>query len=111
MIQRRDDDGFGEQPFVEHVMELVRAIPPGHVMTYGEVAAALGTRRARSVGTIMARCGPGVPWWRVIRAGGLPPRGLEERALAHYLGEGTSLTWLGDGYRIDLARARHRCQR
>ena len=94
--------------FAAHVLELVGAIPPGRVMTYGDVAAALGSRRARAVGTIMANCGADTPWWRVIRAGGLPPRGLEDRAVAHYLVEGTPLIGPRDKFRIDLARARHR---
>jgi alkylated DNA nucleotide flippase Atl1 len=92
--------------FVEHVMEIVRAIPPGRVMTYGDVAATLGTGGARAVGTVMARYGADVPWWRVIRAGGLAPRGHEERARSHYLTEGTPLKGPSDAYRIDLTKAR-----
>jgi len=108
LIARRTDGELGELDFEEHVLELVRTIPPGRVATYGGVAAALGTRRARSVGRIMAHCGPDVPWWRVIRAGGFPPRGLEERALAHYAAEGTPLASRGDTYRINLTSAHHR---
>ena len=69
----------GRRPveFAEHVLEIVRAIPPGRVMTYGDVAAVLGSRGARAVGAVMARGGAEVPWWRVVRAGGLAPRGHE----------------------------------
>ena len=94
--------------FVEHVLEVVRSIPPGRVMTYGDVAATLGTRGARAVGTVMARHGSDVPWWRVIRASGLAPSGHENRAWAHYLAEGTPLREATDEYRVDLARARYR---
>ena len=54
------------------VERLVAAIPPGRVMTYGGLAAAAGhPGAARQVGFI-ARCGsPGLPWHRVVRAGGL----------------------------------------
>ncbi len=94
--------------FVDHVLEVVRAIPPGRVMTYGDVAATLGSRGARAVGQIMARYGSDVPWWRVIRAGGYPPRGHESRARSFYLAEGTPLRGTADSYRVDLAVARYR---
>lgn len=53
-------------------MTIVRAIPPGRVSTYGDVAAMAGRpRAARAVGTIMRTCDdPGAPCHRVIAAGG-----------------------------------------
>lgn len=93
--------------FVEAVLDVVAAIPPGKVMTYGDVAAVLGSRAARAVGNVMALSGSDVPWWRVIRSSGLPPIAHEERALGHYEAEGTPLVTLSDGYRVDLRRARH----
>ena len=94
--------------FVEHVLEVVRAIPPGRVMTYGDVAAVLGSGGARAVGTVMARYGSDVPWWRVLRAGGLAPQGHELRARSHYLEEGTPLRGSGEAYRVELSKARDR---
>jgi len=82
------------------VLEIVDSIPPGSVMTYGDVAAMLGSRGARAVGRVMALEGSGHPWWRVIRAGGLPPTGHEARALPHYEEEGTPLMRSAAGYRI-----------
>lgn len=90
--------------FVSAVIAVVDSIPPGRVMTYGDVAAVLGSRAARAVGTVMARYGGDLPWWRVVRATGHPAAGHEERALAHYAAEGTPVT----GERVDLRRARHR---
>ena len=76
-------------------------------MAYGEVAAAMGSRAARAVGTVMAHYGSDVPWWRVVRASGHPPIDHEARALEHYRTEGTPLKWSRDGvYRVDLAAAR-----
>ena len=94
-----------DSPFVARVLDLVEDIPPGRVMTYGEIAAVCGSRGARMVGQIMARYGTDVPWWRVIRAGGHPPIGHEVRALIHYREEGTPLTLStgAAGYRIDAA--------
>src|SRR6188508_2759282 len=61
----------GLASFERRVYELVRAIPAGETMTYGDVAAAVGSpRAARAVGNAMARCPlfPAVPCHRVVRA-------------------------------------------
>jgi alkylated DNA nucleotide flippase Atl1 len=105
---RRNPTEVGTTDFTDHVLEIVRAIPPGHVMTYGDVAAVLGSRGARVVGTVMARHGSEVPWWRVVRAGGLAPSGHEARARSHYLSEKTPLKGTTASYRIDMTRARFR---
>jgi alkylated DNA nucleotide flippase Atl1 len=93
--------------FVERVLEVVAEIPPGRVMTYGDVAAVLGSRAARMVGQVMAYYGSSVPWWRVVRASGHAAANHEHIALQHYRAEGTPLLG-GDGrpYRVDLTRAR-----
>jgi alkylated DNA nucleotide flippase Atl1 len=105
---RSDNNERVRSDFVEHVLEVARSIPPGRVMTYGDVAATLGSGGARAVGTALARFGSEVAWWRVIRSGGLAPRGHEARAWAHYLAEGTPLREGSDDYRVDLTRARYR---
>jgi alkylated DNA nucleotide flippase Atl1 len=102
--------------FVERVLEIVQRIPAGRVMTYGDVAAAIGPHPdlieetgsygARLVGNVMSRFGSGVPWWRVIRSTGHPPRFHETRALPIYVAERTPLTGPEDNYRIDLKLAR-----
>jgi methylated-DNA-[protein]-cysteine S-methyltransferase len=60
--------------FDRRVYDLVRTIPPGQTMTYGQVAAALGEEpmRARDVGIAMARnrFAPFVPCHRVVAANG-----------------------------------------
>ena len=53
------------------VYGVVAAIPPGDTLTYGEVAAMVGSPgAARAVGNAMARCPlfPAVPCHRVVRA-------------------------------------------
>lgn len=53
------------------VFALLRQVPAGRVTTYGDLAAALGSVRvARQVGYAMAAAPDGVPWWRVVSAGG-----------------------------------------
>lgn len=87
--------------FVDGVLDVVTAIPPGRVMSYGQVAATIGSRSARGVGRVMAHHGSEVPWWRVVRAGGLPPTCHEGEALEHYVAEATPLASRADGsYRL-----------
>jgi len=97
-----------DQDFVSRVLAVVESIPAGSVMTYGDVAATIGSRAARAVGQTMAYYGSDVPWWRVVRATGQPPVAHESRALPHYREEGTPLVTTASGYRIDLRTARHR---
>ena len=57
--------------FDRQVYALVRRIPVGRMVTYGQVAALLGRpRAARAVGGAMRRCPAGVPWHRVVNAQG-----------------------------------------
>ena len=93
--------------FVSRVLGVVEAIPPGRVMTYGDVAAAIGSRAARAVGQTMAYYGSDVPWWRVIRSSGHPPVDHETVALEFYRAESTPLKWSAAGvFRVDLVSAR-----
>ena len=95
--------------FVEAVLDVVASIPEGRAMSYGDVAAAIGSRAARGVGQVMAYYGGEVPWWRVVRASGHPAVDHEARALEHFRAEQTPLLWSRDGhsFRVDLAHARH----
>src|SRR6185295_17906270 len=57
----------------EMILAAVRRIPRGRVCTYGNVAEVAGLpRRARLVGTVLRQmpAGRGLPWYRVINAGG-----------------------------------------
>lgn len=64
--------------FYEAVYALVRKIPKGFVMTYGQIATILGApRAARAVGYAMRASGrhEDVPWQRVINSrGGISAR-------------------------------------
>lgn len=90
--------------YAERVLEVVERIPPGRVMSYGDVAEYLGAGGPRQVGRVMAVWGGAVPWWRVVRADGSPPPGHVRAALARYREEATPLR--ADGRRVDMRRAR-----
>ena len=96
--------------YYERVYDLVRTVPAGRVVTYGQVARALGAERgARAVGyALRALAHPdGVPWWRVVNAsGGISPRGLGHAAvLQRELLDAEGVQFRLDGT-IDLDRYR-----
>ncbi len=98
----------GPRNFRELVWEVVRAIPRGRVMTYGQVAAVLGApRAARAVGFVLYRTPveARVPCQRVVnRWGGLAAVygwGGAERHRADLFADGVMV---GEGYTVDLAR-------
>jgi methylated-DNA-protein-cysteine methyltransferase-like protein len=54
-------------------LRVIRRVPPGKVVTYGQVAELAGMpRHARQVGYALAALPPGttVPWYRVVNATG-----------------------------------------
>lgn len=56
--------------FEDAVTAVISSLEPGDVVTYGEVAAEAGfPGAARAVGTLL-RNSDGLPWWRVVGAGG-----------------------------------------
>ena len=89
------------------VYRLVKQIPRGRVLTYGQLARTLKLRGgARTAGRAMAACpaGRGIPWHRVVGARGRllirePYASLQRRLLES---EGTRLI----AGRVDLARHR-----
>ncbi|MGP9018729.1 MGMT family protein [Streptomyces sp. BR1] len=108
----RVSDELPELPeYAERVLDVAERIPPGRVMTYGDVAEWLGEGGPRQVGRVMALYGGGVPWWRVVRADGALLPGHELRALGHYREESTPLreaSRSAEGHlpRLDMRRAR-----
>lgn len=91
-------------PYVEEVLAVVEQIPPGRVLTYGDIAEWIGAGGPRQVGAVMAAYGGGVPWWRVVRADGRPADCHDGEALRRLIGERTPLR--PGRERIDLRSAR-----
>ncbi|TLM86837.1 MGMT family protein [Pseudarthrobacter sp. NamE5] len=100
--------------YVEAVLAIVRMVPAGSAVSYGDVAELLGSGGPRQVGAVMSHYGSGVPWWRILKASGHPPEGHDVEALRHYLAEGTPLRGdyadderTGEGHWwVDLSTAR-----
>ncbi|MEV7322903.1 MGMT family protein [Streptomyces sp. NPDC093970] len=106
-------EGYADElpEYAERVLEVAERIPPGRVMTYGDVAEWLEEGGPRQVGRVMALYGGAVPWWRVVRADGALLPGHELTALDHYRAEGTALkeasrAAAGHLPRLDMKRAR-----
>ncbi|HWN11423.1 MAG TPA: MGMT family protein [Pyrinomonadaceae bacterium] len=64
--------------YQERVFRIVRSIPRGRVMTYGQIAEILGEGYTpRTVGFVMHAANDQTPWHRVVNAqGGCSTRGI-----------------------------------
>ncbi|MDT4943612.1 MAG: hypothetical protein QOH14_345 [Pseudonocardiales bacterium] len=82
----------------ERILACVESIPPGRVMTYGDVAEYVGSRAPRMVGRVLAADGGTVPWHRVLRADGTCAPHLYAEQRQRLLSEGVRFI----GPRVDL---------
>jgi methylated-DNA-protein-cysteine methyltransferase-like protein len=106
--QRKPADLALREQRIAAIVAVVREVPRGHVTTYGAVAARAGLpRQARLVGKVLAGlpASSGVPWHRVVAAGGRIafPAGspARERQLSRLRREGVDVA----RSRIDLGRS------
>src|SRR5579875_3345504 len=94
---------MAESPgFAQRILACIEAIPPGRVMTYGDVAEYAGTRSARTVGRVLAADDGTVPWHRVLRSDGSLAEHLYTEQRQRLLAEGVRFT----GDRVRLAEFR-----
>jgi alkylated DNA nucleotide flippase Atl1 len=106
-----EDEGRAIDDYSSRVLDVVDAIPPGQVMSYGDIAEYLGDGGPRQVGRVLAQFGGATAWWRVIHADGTPAPGHDSAALSHYQAEGTPLRSASRPVRVDMRRARWRGNR
>lgn len=57
-------------PFQQAVVDAVRALQPGDLVTYGELAEELGRPGGGQAVANVLRHAPDLPWWRVVPAEG-----------------------------------------
>lgn len=98
VVARRN--GTGE--LAGTVCAVLGEVGPGSVVTYGDIARRIGIsprRAGREVGGVPDE----VPWWRVVRADGLPAACRGGRAAELLRAEGVPLR----NGRVELARVRH----
>ena len=89
--------GRSHADFEALVVERVREIPSGFVLTYGEV----DRRAPRRVGYVLATTREELPWHRVVRSDGSVAMGTEQLELLRR--EGVPIK----KGRVDLSRARY----
>lgn len=90
--------GTEAQGFEDAATAVIRAIPAGEVMTYGEVAVEAGyPGAARAVGRLLATSDADLPWWRVVTASGRLVPGHEREHARRLRSEGVSLRPGGGG--------------
>lgn len=97
-------------PFTQRIIEIIKHIPPGKVMTYGQIAGLAGSpRAARQVVRILHSMSKKhrLPWHRVINSKGQIGLSDDESSHEQRLSlemEGIEFS-IGD--RIDLERYQH----
>ncbi len=78
--------------FQARVCRAIRALGPGEIATYGEIAGEAGfPGAARAVGHFLARDEHEVPWWRVVTSTGRLVPGEERRHAALLRAEGVEV--------------------
>ena len=90
------------EEYVEAVLRAVESIPEGSAATYGDIAEYVGQGGPRQVGAIMREYGASVPWWRVIRASGVPADEVGDEQLELLRADGVRVA---DG-RVNLRQVR-----
>ena len=76
----------------ERVLDVLRALVPGEVVSYGDVAEDAGfPGRARAVGHLLATTAIEVPWWRVVTSNGRLVPGHEAVQAQRLLAEGARI--------------------
>jgi methylated-DNA-protein-cysteine methyltransferase-like protein len=93
---------MGSADLPERILACICSIPPGKVMTYGDVAEFVGASSPRIVGRVLALDDGSVPWHRVLRANGSLAEHLYTEQRQRLLAEGVRFR----GEKVELAAFR-----
>lgn len=78
--------------FADRVTQAVADLDEGEVVSYGEIAAQVGSPgAARAVGNVLA-ASDGLPWWRVVAADGRLAPGKEREQARRLRAEGVTVS-------------------
>lgn len=77
----------------QRIIDVVRSLRPGEVVSYGDIAIDAGVgRQARRVGHLLASSeDESIPWWRVVNSAGRLVPGLEAEQAALLADEGVEV--------------------
>jgi methylated-DNA-protein-cysteine methyltransferase-like protein len=95
-----------KRPFTQRVIDAIRAIPPGSVATYGQIAVVAGSPNgARQVSWVLNSCSrsENLPWHRVVNSRGTISLTGEGKREQRMLLEAEGVVFDADS-RIDLHR-------
>jgi methylated-DNA-protein-cysteine methyltransferase-like protein len=91
--------------FKNSVYDMVRQIPKGRVMTYGQLAALAGhPYAARVVGGIAHWGDPSLPWQRVVKKSGLLASGYPGGLSGHKQVLEAEGVHVSEDYKVDVER-------
>jgi len=89
-VRAPDPDDRSALDVDEAVFDVVEAIPPGRVSTYGAIGRLVGVG-PRRVARALSHGGGAVPWYRVLRADGSAAEPVRVRQLELLAGEGVPI--------------------
>ncbi|MDB5164371.1 MAG: methylated-DNA--protein-cysteine methyltransferase, methylated-DNA-protein-cysteine [Candidatus Saccharibacteria bacterium] len=94
-----------EDNFKQRVYAVVAQIPRGRVMTYGQIAALVGSpRAARIVGGVAHYGDPNLPWQRVVNKRGGLATGYPGGQAAHKTHLESEGIVVSDDYKVDVLK-------
>jgi methylated-DNA-protein-cysteine methyltransferase-like protein len=92
-----------DKDFRERVYAIVAQIPKGKVMTYGQIAALVGSpRAARIVGGVAHWGDPTLPWQRVVKKDGSLAEGYPGGTEGHAAALRAEGVMLSSAYKVDM---------
>src|SRR6185503_15268887 len=102
-------DMLSPKSLFDQVVEFVREVPLGNVVSYGQIAAKFGVNDPRTIGNVMHSTGglKDFPWWRVVNNEGKitikdPAARLRQKELL--VGEGVRVN---DDFVLDIEKYRY----